>query len=624
MITHSRSRRFVLSIATPALALAACTTGDDGPPPCVVSAISVAPTTALLVIGSELVLVASLTQANCGAGAPIEWRSSAPTIAAVANTGTSGIVSAVNPGTAVITVSASGTNTSVSASSTITVSGRPVATVRVTPENPTIVIGGVVQLSAELRDANGVVLTGRAVTWSTSNAAVATVTNAGAVTGVAQGSARITATAEGRSGFADVTVTTVPVASVTIAPSTATLQPAGTVQLTATARDVSGNAITGRTFTWTSSAQGVATVSSQGLVTGVSAGTSTITATTDGVSGTAQINVSPGSDVGRFGWATIENTTGVPTVTRSFNGKSGTVSVTREDVGRYRVSFGLMGDPLGARSETSETVIVSTFKTLLRTCGLSDWNDNGPTLDVNVRCTDLGGTFADAEFNVLVVGRGTLSGPSGFVRATSLAADYAPDLRWAWNSADAPMRLTLSGSSRIVNFGANSGQGSGYQATILNPTTPGVCAPFGFTANSTFASMRCFGGSGFTEDRFFTMLMVQGGRASKAGARYGFAAVETPTSAQYQPAASVARSSSGGAITVTRLALGQWRVRFAGLAAAGGAIAEAAFVTSLGQPYGACVVDSFGPTGADLDVVVRCVDRFGAAVDHMFSVLVIE
>ena len=82
------------------------------------------------------------------------------------------------------------------------------------------------------------------------------------------------------------------VAQVAVTPSTALLLAAGeTQQFTATARDADGDAISGKTFSWQSSAQSVATVSSSGLATAVADGSATITATVDGVSGTAAVTV---------------------------------------------------------------------------------------------------------------------------------------------------------------------------------------------------------------------------------------------------------------------------------------------------------------------------------------------
>ena len=87
------------------------------------------------------------------------------------------------------------------------------------------------------------------------------------------------------------TVTTVPVATVTVAPASLSLTVGQTGQLTATLRDAGGNTLTGRTVTWSSNQPSQATVSGSGLVTAVGAGTATITATSEGQSGTASVTV---------------------------------------------------------------------------------------------------------------------------------------------------------------------------------------------------------------------------------------------------------------------------------------------------------------------------------------------
>src|SRR5207253_2103473 len=112
-------------------------------------------------------------------------------------------------------------------------------------------------------------------------------------TGVALASATITAASEGQSGTAAITVTRVPVASVTVSPATANLQQGQTRQLTATPQDASGNALSGRVVTWASGNTAVATVSGSGLVSGVAAGSAAITATSEGKSGSASVTVTP-------------------------------------------------------------------------------------------------------------------------------------------------------------------------------------------------------------------------------------------------------------------------------------------------------------------------------------------
>src|SRR4029077_7741633 len=138
--------------------------------------------------------------------------------------------------------------------------------------------GQTVQLSATPKDASGGALSGRTVTWATSNAAVASVSGSGLVTGVAAGTATITATSEGQTGTATVTVTNVPVASVTVSPASASIPVGQTVQLTATPKDGSGNPLSGRVVTWATSNAAVATVSGSGQVSGLATGSATITA----------------------------------------------------------------------------------------------------------------------------------------------------------------------------------------------------------------------------------------------------------------------------------------------------------------------------------------------------------
>lgn len=217
---------------------------------------------------------------------PVVWTSSNETIATVTQ---SGVVTGRTSGTAVITATSEG----IAGQTTLTVSAIPVATVVVTPPALNVFTGSSGQLSAIAKDDNGNTLVGRGIDWSSNNAAAATVTPSGVVVGVAPGTATITATSEGKSGISVVTVTTVPVASVDVSPPTATLPPNQNTQLTATPKDAAGNALGGRTIAWASNNGGVATVSQSGLVTGKTPGTATISATSEGRTGTAQITVTP-------------------------------------------------------------------------------------------------------------------------------------------------------------------------------------------------------------------------------------------------------------------------------------------------------------------------------------------
>jgi Big-like domain-containing protein len=147
------------------------------------------------------------------------------------------------------------------------------------------------QLTAVTKDSAGGTLTGRGITWASSATAVATVNANGLATAKVAGSATITATSEGKSGTAAITVINVPVATVSVSPSSAAITVGATQQVTATTKDSAGTTLTGRVVTWASSNTSVATVSSSGLVTGQAAGSATVSATSEGKSGTASITV---------------------------------------------------------------------------------------------------------------------------------------------------------------------------------------------------------------------------------------------------------------------------------------------------------------------------------------------
>ena len=264
------------------------------PPPAPVASTSVAPSSGAVQVGSTIQFTATTRDAagNILTGRTITWSSNQPAIATV---NANGLASGVSAGTATLVATSEG----VSGSGTLSVTTAPppppppVATVAVSPNPTSVQAGQTVQLAATLRDANGNVLSGRPITWTTSNAGIATVSSSGVVTGVAAGGpVTITATSEGRSGTSSVTVTQVPVATVAVAPPSGSVVAGQTLQLTATLRDAAGNVLTGRPITWSSSATGTATVSGSGLVTGVAAGGPiTVTATSGGQSGTSSITV---------------------------------------------------------------------------------------------------------------------------------------------------------------------------------------------------------------------------------------------------------------------------------------------------------------------------------------------
>ena len=111
--------------------------------------------------------------------------------------------------------------------------------------------------------------------------------------GATPGAQTMTATATGLAGSPlTIGATAIAVASVTVSPNTTLVNVGQPVQFTATMRDALGNILSGRAVTWQSGNTAVATVSNTGLATVLRAGQAVITATSEGVSGTATLTAS--------------------------------------------------------------------------------------------------------------------------------------------------------------------------------------------------------------------------------------------------------------------------------------------------------------------------------------------
>ena len=183
-------------------------------------------------------------------------------------------------------------------STRVRVLSKPVASVFVQPSSLVLGRGVSAQLTATTYDVNGDAVTGRNVSWSSSNSNVATVNAEGAVTAVSAGTAEISVNAEGRKALVPISVTetggsntSVPVASVTVTLNAPTLLASQSTQANATLKDANGAVLTGRSVVWTSSDPTVASVDGTGLVTTMKAGAVTIRATSEGKSGDASIVV---------------------------------------------------------------------------------------------------------------------------------------------------------------------------------------------------------------------------------------------------------------------------------------------------------------------------------------------
>jgi uncharacterized protein YjdB len=193
-----------------------------------------------------------------------------------------------------------------------------VGAIVVSPASSTITLNAQLPLQAEVRDDSGGVVPDADITWTVEDSRIVSISADGIVTALAVGTSKVAANARGKSGIATVTVASntpppsspppsspppsspppsspsqATVARVDVIPATSSLQAGETQTLAATPRDARGNAIGGKSAAWASDNSAVAAVDA-GRVATSKVGVATITATVDGVKGTATITVSAG------------------------------------------------------------------------------------------------------------------------------------------------------------------------------------------------------------------------------------------------------------------------------------------------------------------------------------------
>lgn len=276
-------------VAATTLASWSCGSTEPGATPQVAS-VAVNPSTPSVALNAQVPLQAEVRDAN-GALVPdaeVTWTVQDPTIVSVSS---AGVVTGLKIGTSQVAANALGK----SGIATVTVTNTPVASVVVRPDRVNASVGSTTQLTAKAYDAAQNELTGRAISWTTSNAAVATVDGNGLVTAKTIGTATISAASGIATGSAAITVAPPGVGSVTVNPTSKSLVAGQGTTLTATVKDVTGAVIANPTVAWSSDNSQIAAVSATGEVTTSKVGTATISATSGGVQGNATITVTAGA-----------------------------------------------------------------------------------------------------------------------------------------------------------------------------------------------------------------------------------------------------------------------------------------------------------------------------------------
>jgi hypothetical protein len=171
----------------------------------------------------------------------------------------------------------------------------PVASIVVTPAEIYLPIGVAMDLQVQLKAADGTILQGRTITYTSGSAAVATVSPTGRITGVAEGITTITVRSEGKQTIVPIVVAEVVPAVERIVMSRVemTLLAGQADVVQATPVDAEGTILADVEITWSSSNPGVATVNTDGLITTHAAGQVQIHAYGGDKRGTVTVNVLP-------------------------------------------------------------------------------------------------------------------------------------------------------------------------------------------------------------------------------------------------------------------------------------------------------------------------------------------
>ncbi|HJR52710.1 MAG TPA: Ig-like domain-containing protein [Gemmatimonadota bacterium] len=181
--------------------------------------------------------------------------------------------------------------------------GDDVAQVIIEFDDDTLTVGGTLQLTVTVIDEEGDTLSAQTVSWSSSNTAVASVSNTGLVEGLTAGSATITATVDEVSDTVTIVIEedTEP-ANLTLDPGVDTNFAVGdTLTFTGTVTTAGGDTLAGQVVTFSSVETDVATVDpSTGLVTAVAVGRTQLVATSGALADTVEVSVGtlPGNNVG--------------------------------------------------------------------------------------------------------------------------------------------------------------------------------------------------------------------------------------------------------------------------------------------------------------------------------------
>jgi hypothetical protein len=392
------------------------------------------------------------------------------------------------------------------------------SSIQVTPANDQIAVGITQQFTAKGAYSDGTTrdITAQ-VTWASATTAAVSISPAGLATSGQPGSTNISATLGGVVGSTSLSVTAATLMSITLAPTNPSIAATTTQQFTARAHFSDGDAhdVT-QQATWTSGTLATGTIGPSGLATGVDAGTTTISASLTGVTGTTtlavtsktlqSIQVTPASPqvavgltvtlkaTGSFSDSTTQDLTGqatwsssstavatvaatgivnglvagTSTITATFSGVSGSTLVAVDS----SVLQSIVVTPAGQTIPVSGTVQMTATghfsdSTTHDVTAQASWTAN-PASPVSVSITPAGLVTGVAVGTPQVVA--TLSGVSG---TTNLTVGNAPEIPEP--PPDVANYFQIMIDNRITSsvtpyFLVNANQMSLTNPLIINPT----------------------------------------------------------------------------------------------------------------------------------------------------------
>jgi len=610
--------------------------------PMTVERVTVSTPSPTLVIGEIVPLRATVVDdqgVDVTSEVSVSWTSSNNAIATVTNQGS---VTAVAKGPVRISATTAGVTGSIDL---VVGDPPPVPVASVTIDGPDVVQAGkTIDLTVTARAADGTLLADRPVLWSSdapSKADVApkpNVVRVGVVAGGKVGKAHITAQVERKETTVEVTVIPGDVVKVLVTPPIAAIRIGNSLELSAEARDIKDNVVLNRTFSWTSLQPTVATVSSTGVVTGVALGGAEIRATTAQVEGSATITVSPRRIA--YGVANQPSASGTYAAAFGFNSSGGAITITRQAVGSYRVSFA------GQRPQTgeTETILVSGYGEGNHYCKLAgDWT-NGPTTDVvaDVRCFTHGGSATDVAFSITLIGDGVLFGQFGFALADRAPSPTPYTPAKSYNSGPSnppPVSVERSNTGRyLVRFPGHSfGEVDAHAIHVSAVGTgTGRCNVATFAQDAV--QVQCFDSpNAVPMDTPFTVTLMDRGRGGGLRAGYVWAVDASANNNEFEDEGvhlmppSRAYNSSLGQVEVTKLAdyysydYGRYEVVFRGLTPPGSSPALGVHVVDRDSDEAKyCNVVGWTITAPDLRVTVQCWNQAGGMEDEGFYLIVIQ